>query len=80
MVNVIHSEKDLKTAGEMGLVKKTNVIKTVDDETVVIGKGTEKVSQRETQSMLAEQLDRLPKDSPERAVYEKVYKGVKQFD
>jgi len=61
-------------------IKNVKVKHTVDEETIQIGKGTEKVSQKDTARLLEERLDTLPKDAPERAVYEKIYKGNKQFN
>jgi hypothetical protein len=51
----------------------------VDEQTIEIGKGTEKVSKVETQKMIAQRMDSMSKNDPARAVYDKIYKGVKQF-
>ena len=48
----------------------------VEEETIEIGKGTPKTSQQETKRMLEERLDTMT-DPQERAVYEKVWRGVK---
>ena len=55
---------------------KAKVNHSVDEETVVIGRGGAKVSQSETKRMLEESI--LTGSKEERAVYEKVYKGIKR--
>ena len=62
--------------GVMPQIKYNNV---VDDETVVVGKDTQKASQKETKQMLEMQLDTMDKKDPARSVYEKVYDGVKKY-
>ena len=70
MVNII--------TGKSEQVKKTNIKHSVDDKTVIIGKNTGSVDKKQTQRMLEQQLDTLPKGET-REVYDKVWKGVKQF-
>ena len=51
-----------------------NIKHEVDEATVIIGKGTERVGPGATRRMLEERLDN-PMSQDERAVYEKVYKA-----
>ena len=52
----------------------------VDEETIEIGKNTEKTSNQETKRMLEQQLDTMDRKDPARKVYEKVYSGIKRFN
>lgn len=84
MVNVIHSEKDLKTAQDMGLVKKTNIQHVVDEEIITPNqiRGMPKTSNSETKKMLEEQIDKMGRDGSQRntkEVYEKIYDGIKKY-
>ena len=56
------------------LGKGVKVDHSVDEKTVVIGRGERKMSQSDTKKMLEESI--LTGSKEERAVYEKVYKGV----
>lgn len=61
-------------------INKGRIKHTVDEKTVIIGKDTknENVSKAETQRMLSEQLDTLPKGEM-RSVYDKIWSGVKKY-
>jgi len=59
-------------------IKKGNVKYIVDDKTVIVGRDTKQVSKKETQQMLEEQLDVLPKGET-RTVYDKVWGNVKKY-
>jgi len=70
MVYVIHNMDEA--------MKRGKVTHTVDDKTIIIGKDTQKdkVSAKDTERMLTERLDTMPKGE-ERSVYEKIFQGVK---
>jgi hypothetical protein len=56
-----------------------NYNKVVDEDEIVIGKNTPKMSQTETLKMFEERLDTLPRNSDERKIYEKAWNGTKKY-
>ena len=62
-------------------LKHVKIKHEVDEKTVIInGNSPDRASKGETNRMLEEQLDTLPKNSPERKVYEKVWSGVQKYN
>ncbi len=92
MVGIIHRDNDSehKTAQEAGLIKKTQVKHIVDEEVITSAQISRMANDKasgfyaskgETQRMIAEQMDRLESrgDKEARAVYDKIYSGVKKY-
>lgn len=82
MVYVIHSDKEFKNAQEAGLVKKTQIKKIVDEETITSTDISRmpKTSEAETLKMVSEQMDKMQgnsNDKQTREAYNKLYKGIR---